>query len=575
MSDNNGKKKSGKQAGSEQKQEKVITRYDRKVQKRKEQKEREKRRQKLQTAAGVVIVAALVCLVASFPIRNYLAVHGTYIEIGGEKISRVEYDYSFHSVLSSFVNENSYLLSYLGVDFSRDLSDQMYSGTRTWKDYFDEMTVNDLKQEKALQREMEAQGFTYDTSEEYAEYVERIRADAADAGVSVREYVKQLYGDYATVDRISDYVRQSMALNAFYEKVSQEKAPSEEEIEAYYQENKDAYDEVDYRMLTFYAELPTEPTELADPVTEPSAEESATEAAQGEDAEEEAYVPSQAEIDKAMADAKALADAAETTVGTEGTLNEGVTQAQTVAAVSAWLFDASRKKGDTTVIEDTVNQCYYAMEFENRYLDQTPSADLRVLITESEDGQALLDGWKSGEATEESFAQLCREHSEDTSTAENGGLYEGLADNGMDEALSSWIYDSARKPGDTTVIVPEDGTTYVFYYIGANDAEYQLRIRDILLSQTLQEYVAGLTETMEVSDPKHHLNYLYVEEPQETASAGETSTEGAPAGETLSGEETAGETSAEEESAGEESTGEASVGETAPEETPAGGVAGQ
>lgn len=493
MSGNNNKKKNTGE-------EKIVTKYDLKMQRRREEKERAKRREKIGIAVGAVIVIAFICLVASFPLRNYLAVHGAYIEIGGEKISRVEYDYNFNYTLSSYVNsEEGMFLSYFGLDTSKDLSTQMYTDTLTWKDFFDEMTVENIKHNKALLREIDAEGFTHDTSEEFAVYEENIRADAKTAGVSVREYVAQLYGEYATLSRISGYVKQNMLLNAYYDKVAEEKAPGDEEIEAYYQQNKDDYDVVDYRLLTFDAELPTEPTELADPVTEKAA------------GTTEDYQPSDAEIDKAMEDARALADAAEATVGTEGTLNEGASMLYTETALSDWLFNEARTTGDTAVIEDADNYRYYVVEFENRYRDETPTADLRALFTATGSGQALLDRWAAGEATEESFAQLCREHSEDTGTAADGGLYEALANNGMDETLSSWIYDNARQSGDTVAISTEDGYDYVLYYIGTNDPEYKLEIRRILLSNTIEEYLAQISENIEVSDPKHNLNYLYVE----------------------------------------------------------------
>ena len=277
MSDNNNKKKNAKVAGSEKKEEKVVTKYDLKMQKRREQKEREKRQEKIGTAVGIVIVAALACLVASFPLRTYLAVHGTYVKVGGEKVSRVEYDYNFNTVLNNYVSQNGSMLYYFGLDTSRDLSTQMYTDTLTWKDFFDEMTVDNIKQNKALMRELTEEGFTYDTAEEFARYEEDLRADAEEAGVSVKEYVSQIYGPYATLDRISDFVRQNITLNAYYEKMAEEKAPADEEIEAYYQENRADYDSVDYRVLSFDAPLPTEPTELADPVetTEPATDQTA------------------------------------------------------------------------------------------------------------------------------------------------------------------------------------------------------------------------------------------------------------------------------------------------------------
>ena len=75
---------------TEQKPEKVVTKYDLKMQRRKEQKEKELRDRRIGRIIGVVLAVALVCFVASFPIRNLLTVKGTYVTVNGEQINRVE-----------------------------------------------------------------------------------------------------------------------------------------------------------------------------------------------------------------------------------------------------------------------------------------------------------------------------------------------------------------------------------------------------------------------------------------------------------------------------------------------------
>ena len=74
---------------AEQTPEKVVTKYDLKVRRRQELKEKEKREQRISKIVCIVMLAAVVCLVASFPIRNWLMVNGTYLQVDGEKISRV------------------------------------------------------------------------------------------------------------------------------------------------------------------------------------------------------------------------------------------------------------------------------------------------------------------------------------------------------------------------------------------------------------------------------------------------------------------------------------------------------
>lgn len=82
---------------TEQKPEKVVTKYDLKMQRRKEQKEKELRDRRIGGIVCILLAAALVCFVASFPIRNILTVKGTYVTVNGEKINRVEFDYYYQT----------------------------------------------------------------------------------------------------------------------------------------------------------------------------------------------------------------------------------------------------------------------------------------------------------------------------------------------------------------------------------------------------------------------------------------------------------------------------------------------
>ena len=70
--------------------EKVMTKYDLKMQKRKEQAAKDKIEEIKGIVIGVVLLVALAAFVISFPIRNWSAVNGTYIKVNGEKITPVE-----------------------------------------------------------------------------------------------------------------------------------------------------------------------------------------------------------------------------------------------------------------------------------------------------------------------------------------------------------------------------------------------------------------------------------------------------------------------------------------------------
>ena len=509
----------------EQTEQKVMTKYDRKVQKRKEEKEKEKKEERISTAVGIVFLVALVCLVASFPIRTYLATHETYVVINGEKVNKVEFDYAYNTSKNNYITQYGSYLSYFGLDTSKDLSTQMYSDTLTWQDYFEQNAVESLKQNRALMAEAKAAGFTYDTTDEYNTFKETIKTSAAAAGVSDKEYVRSIYGSYATMGRIEEYVKNDMVMNAYYQKLQEDNAPSDDEIQSYYEENKATYDSVDYRLTTIEADLPTEPTELADPVEETAAttDTTATDAT-ASDSTDTAYQPSDAEIAKAMEDAKVLADDAEQTVAKDGEAHENEKKSSVNYMISDWLFDDARKAGDTTVITNDNSHCYYAVAFEKRYLDETPSADVRVIIpTEDKNGEEILEEWKNGAATEDSFAELCKKYTQDTSAVENGGLFEQVTKTGMTEELSNWIFDSSRQAGDTVAITVSD-TTYVLYYIGQDQPEWKINIKNTLVSDTMSQHVQDITADVTVEDPKGKLNYLKVQAEESAAAETETAT---------------------------------------------------
>ena len=510
----------------EQTEQKVMTKYDRKVQKRKEEKEKEKKEERISTAVGIVFLVALVCLVASFPIRTYLATHETYVVINGEEVNKVEFDYVYNTSKNNYITQYGSYLSYFGLDTSKDLSTQMYSETLTWKDYFEQNAVESLKQNKALMAEAKAAGFTYDTTDEYNTFKETIKTSAAAAGVSDKEYVRSIYGSYATMGRIEEYVKNDMVMNAYYQKLQEDNAPSDDEVQSYYEENKATYDSVDYRLTTIEADLPTEPTELADPVEETAADTTGSTdgTAATDSTQDTAYQPSDAEIAKAMEDAKVLPDDAEQTVAKDGESHENEKKSSVNYLISDWLFDDARKAGDTTVITNDNSHCYYVVAFEKRYLDETPSADVRVIIpTEDKTGEEILEEWKNGAATEDSFAELCKKYTQDTSAVENGGLFEQVTKTGMTEELSNWIFDSSRQAGDTVAITVSD-STYVLYYIGQDQPEWKINIKNTLVSDTMSQHMQDITADVTVEDPKGKLNYLKVQAEESAAAETETAT---------------------------------------------------
>ena len=510
----------------EEQKEKVVTKYDLKMQKRAEEKTRAKKEKQVSLITSILIVAALVCFMASFPIRSYLTVHGTYVKVAGENISRLEFDYNYNMALNNYMNQYGTYLSYMGLDLTGDLSTQMYSDSLTFKDFFEKMAVENIIQTKALKAEAKAAGFTYDATKDYEDYLNYVSQAAEAAGMTEKQFVQENFGAYATTSRLKPIVMENLESSAYYDSVSDEKMPSDEDAENYYAENKDSYDSIDYRMTVINAELPTEPTDLADKTedtttTDNTTGSTSTDSTTGTDTT--TYEPSEAEIAYAMEQAKAEADAALKSIAKDGELKENAKRTSLASVTREWLFDESRKAGDTTVIEDETNNRYYVLAFEKRYLDETPTVDVRAVIL-SNDGDvsadSVLEEWKSGAATEDSFAELADKYNTASTTTSEGGLFEALSVSNVSDELKDWMTDSSRVQGDTAVIAPEgESYTYVVYFIGTNEAEWMESIKNTLLTDIMADYLEEITANYSVEDSRNNLNSLKVEAAESAAAA--------------------------------------------------------
>ena len=76
--------------------------------------------------------------------------------------------------------------------------------------------------------------------------------------------------------------------------------------------------------------------------------------------------------------------------------------------------------------------------------------------------EELYNQWQQGNKSEDSFAQLAMDSSEDGS-ASNGGLYEDVAPGDMVEAFDAWCFDESRVPGDHGLVKTQYGYHIMFF----------------------------------------------------------------------------------------------------------------
>lgn len=83
-----------------------------------------------------------------------------------------------------------------------------------------------------------------------------------------------------------------------------------------------------------------------------------------------------------------------------------------------------------------------------------------------EAAQAILDTWLAGDKTEESFAALAGEKTEDPGSQAVGGLYENIYEGQMVPEFNDWCFDASRQYGDYGLVRTSYGY-HVMFFVGS------------------------------------------------------------------------------------------------------------
>ena len=517
-----------KEKQTEEQSDKVVTRYDRKMEKRKKEEEKERRSWKRFKIVSIVILAAvavsIVFSIGTSFYNRYTVLNQTYFQVGDHDITRLEYNYYFNNVYSNYLSMYGSYVSMMGLDTTVDLDEQTYPGNEnmTWKDYFDQSAVEQIQQIKAMADEARENGFEYDSSEDMASYETEIAAQAESASVSESEYYALMYGDYATPSRIETFVEENLLASAYYNHLVEENQPADDEITAYYEENKNSYDTVTYR--SFYFEVDTSAGE------ETGSEETT---------------------------------AVETTTAAEETTVEETT------------LDTAEETAEETTAEETTaaeeeTETETASEEETGMTDEEIAAAMDELKVQADEMAARLEAG-------EDFEDLCVEYAsedqkENYGGEEDGSLTEEGSYYGAPSVAADWLFDESRQEGDITVLESESlNRYYVVQFISRQNDEETTNesIGNLLASQVVSEYVTEIAQEYTVTDVAGDLHYLTVPEESTEAAETETATETDETAETAAAEATettetaaAETTSAETETAAETTEAAAETAET-------------
>ncbi len=447
--------------------------------------------ERLKRNAGIVFVMIAVLVVFIVAALSFFLDTGmdksfrSPVTIHGKDIPSDEFSFMYHFELLSE-----------GVDLFAASTETMLSSTYpdddafpTYRDYFRYLTAQDLQKMEILYDDATAKGYQIEPShtDRANAYVDWLKSKATELGVSLDTYIKGVFGiqvDEQCIIRVlskkyftDDYAQDEKLV---------ELSASDEQAEEAYNESRNIYDVVSYKILRITYEQ-------RDQAFIDTANLHAQQIIDAMDRD-----PSKFEKEAAKFFPKGAAS--NTLEQEDSTLVPDARYDDfTHTEFREWLFDDERKDGDATIIPDE-DGFPIILVFVQRHRMTSPmrSCYIMKVSTQTKDDQ------KPNVSEAQALAQKIFDYIDDSdSCAEienvfNDNVLSGQLDIQQDDniyyekyssTLAGWIFADDRKFQDKTII-EEDGAFYVIFFISESEnPEWYDRVNSYIRMNNYQDFL--------------------------------------------------------------------------------------
>lgn len=479
---------------------------------------------------AAVLVAGLVLLaITGFRTSGIRQKYTTALTLGEDKMSSLEFNYFYVDNLNNEASNNSMMLQFQGLDLSKPLDEQIQDEEKqtTWADYFINKAAESARNTHALCNAAEEAGFAFpeDAEKELTDYMASVEFSATlQYGYpTLKDFLVANYGPGASVDSYKAYIRNNLMAQAYYDHYAETNCVyTDADRRAHEKDQYMNYSSFSYD--TYYISYTTYLNVSSSDATE--AQKEAARAAAKADAESLLSATNVDELDAAIKVLEVNKDKDVKASRVTNTLYSNISADQ-----QKWLTATGRKAGDIAALpneatltdedgkESTVVNGYTVIMYEGTSENLEPLANVRHLLVSFTGGttdsngnttysdadkaatkktaEELLNTWKSGDATEDSFIELVKTKTDDTASIETGGLYEDITPaSNYEPAFLSWSIDPERKAGDTGIVETAYGY-HIMYYVGDSDINYRDSLIDAeLMTAELEEWQNGLYEAL-------------------------------------------------------------------------------
>ncbi len=480
-----------------------------------EKKAREKRTAIICSAVVVVIVLAAIllnlipALQRRAELRRYT--EGVAVTIGDRDYSPAEINYYYGTQFNNFANNYGY---FYGLDASQGpvgLGSMAYTGPAiegknlvSWRDYFLDATYQQLSQIQGLLKYARENNITL--TDEEKQRVEDEIANFSNYAVmygfaDVDQFLSAYYGTGFTQETMRTLNLESALADKAYTSYQDSLSFTPEELAEKFASFNGDYDSYSFATYTVTArETENEDeSELAERLVQHDVEEIVK--AYSESEAEDLYERFNAYIEQEL--------------GESATRRDKTSGQYLDELYAEWLKDEARQAGDLEQFSDEDGNCTLVL-----FLDHAsaayPTVNVRHILIKAEQGEdgtwsdealaaakaeaeRILAEFESGDKTEESFAALAGQYSQDPGSAENGGLYENVYQGQMVPEFEDFCFAEGRQAGDTGIVYGTNGGYagyHVMYYVGEGRMYSDVLAENTLISEAMTAWLEGAAQTV-------------------------------------------------------------------------------
>ena len=496
------------------------------------QEQKEAKKLKIYTIVFVAVLVVMIVAAVWTAVSQTITASGILerntvaMTVGDQEISAAELNYFYVDAVNEFYSQYGSYASMFGLDVAKPLNEQVLSAEEgtTWADNFMETAKSNIQTTYALANAAKAAGYELTETDQagiqnvmssmelYAAMYQYPDADS---------YLKAMYGNGASAEGYRAYYELRILASSYEQHYAASLSYDDAALRAAEADNYAEYSSFTFNSYYLPASKFLEGGTTAEDGTTTYSDEENANAVKA--CEEAANALLEMEIDSVIAFDEAIAGISVNTedAAAKSTPYTNYAYANVNSYTQSWIADEARQEGDIGVLASTTESTdaegntttkingYYIVYYIGSTDNIFPLRNVRHILIEYQGGttdetgatvysdeekadvkakaQALLDEWLAGEATEDSFATLANQNTQDPGSVSTGGLYENIAPGTMVEPFDTWCFDEARQVGDTGIVETTYGY-HVMFFSGYGETYHDYLVKTEMVNNAYTEW---------------------------------------------------------------------------------------